>query len=382
MTVDDGTSVLNGLLTTDQGDGRFLYQYRIGTILANHNIYFASTPVSYVIDFDSGGGDGYMNPIPAVYDTAKQLPSCTFTKPGCTFAGWVLEGTSSPIYRDMESVKNLTPIENKRVKLVAQWAVPTCTVTFMNDHTNSVISVMSVNKGSTAMAPSYPTYTGYTATGWDKTPGNVTGDETFTMSYRANTYTVRFDKNNQAATGSMSDQQMTYGTAKKLNRNAFSCTGRTWIGWTTKSDGSGKSYKDEESVSNLTEVDGGTVTLYAQWSTNAYTVRFIDGHDSTVIKTQQVDYGKSATAPDKPVHKGYTASEWNGNYSNITKNTDITVNYSPNRYKIKFDSNGGASGSMSDVEAGYDAKKNLPVNGRDGMITPLERERRIRTVSR
>lgn len=646
----DGTSVLNGLLTTDQGDGRFLYQYRIGTILANHNIYFASTPVSYVIDFDSGGGTGYMNPIPAVYDTAKELPANTFTKQGCTFKGWALEGTSSPIYRDGESVKNLTPIEGKRVKLVAQWAVPTCTVTFMNGHTNSVISVVSVNKGSTAMAPSYPTYTGYTAlgwdksldnittdtvitaryrpntykiifnknaagatgtmsplsmeydarktltanafsyaghtfaswttqpdgsgmrysdmqsvenltdadggtvnlyakwtpltytvtfrdgydgstiktarvshgdsvtapsfpshvgytttgwdsplsnitsnrtitaqyrantyrivfdrnaddatgdmpsidmtyasaknltansysrtgytwncwntqadgrgtsyrnrqsvsnlvtadngsitlyaqwvpntytiefvdghdgttiksvqleygsaitapnapehagytaTGWDKTTGNVTGDETFTMSYRANTYTVRFDKNNQAATGSMPDQQMAYGAAKKLNRNAFSYTGRTWIGWSTKSDGSGKSYKDEESVRNLTEVDGGVVTLYAQWSTNAYTVRFIDGHDSTVIKTQQVDYGKSATAPDKPVHKGYTASEWNGNYSNITKNTDITVNYSPNRYKIKFDSNGGTSGSMSDVEAVYDAKKNLPAN--------------------
>ena len=646
----DGKSVLNGLLTTDEGDGRFLYQYRIGTILANHNIYFASAPVSYVIDFDSGGGTGYMNPIPAVYDTAKELPANTFTKQGCTFKGWALEGTSSPIYRDGESVKNLTPIEGKRVKLVAQWEVPTCTVTFMNGHTNSVISVVSVNKGSTAMAPSYPTYTGYTAlgwdksldnittdtvitaryrpnaykvifnknaasatgtmsplsmeydakktltanafsyaghtfaswttqpngsgmrysdmqsvgnltdvdggtvnlyaqwtpltytvtfrdgydgstiktarvshgdsvtapsfpshvgytttgwdsplsnitsnrtitaqyrantyrivfdrnaddatgdmpsmdmtyastknltansysrtgytwngwntqadgrgtsyrngqsvsnlvtadngsvtlyaqwvpntytikfvdghdgtaiksvqleygsaitapnapehagytaTGWDKTPGNVTGDETFTMSYRANTYTVRFDKNNQAATGSMSDQQMAYGTAKKLNRNAFSYTGRTWIGWTTKSDGSGKSYKDEESVSNLTEVDGGTVTLYAQWSTNAYTVRFIDGHDSTVIKTQQVDYGKSATAPDKPVHKGYTASEWNGNYSNITKNIDITVNYSPNRYKIKFDSNGGTSGSMSDIEAVYDAKKSLPAN--------------------
>lgn len=49
------------------------------------------------------------------------------------------------------------------------------------------------------------------------TPGNVTVDETFTMSYRANTYTVRFDKNNQTATGSMSDQQMEYGTAKKLS---------------------------------------------------------------------------------------------------------------------------------------------------------------------
>lgn len=647
----DGTSVLNGLMKDLPSDAGYIrYRYRIGTLLANHILHYKADPISYVIDFDNNGGEGEMNPIPAVYDTAKRLPSCTFTKPDCTFTGWVLEGTSSPIYRDMESVKNLTPIEGKRVKLVAQWTVPTCTVTFMNGHTNSVMSVVSVIKGNTVMAPSYPTYTGYTAlgwdksldnittdtvitaryrpnaykvifnknaagatgtmsplsmeygtkktltanafsysghafaswttqpdgtgarysdmqsvgnltdvdggtvnlyaqwtalaytvtfvdgydgstiktakvshgdsvtapsfpshigytatgwdsplsnitsnrtitakyrantyrivfdrnaddatgdmssmdmsyasaknltmnsysrtgytwngwnteangsgtsyrngqsvsnlvtadngsitlyaqwvpntytikfvdghdgtaiksvqleygsaitapnapvhagytaTGWDKTPGNVTGDETFTMSYRANTYTVRFDKNNQAATGSMSDQQMAYGTAKKLNRNAFSYTGRTWIGWTTKSDGSGKSYKDEESVSNLTEVDGGTVTLYAQWSTNAYTVRFIDGHDNSVIKTQQVDYGKSATAPDKPVHKGYTASEWNGNYTNITKNTDITVNYSPNRYKIKFDSNGGTSGSMSDVEAVYDAKKNLPAN--------------------
>ena len=645
----DGKSVLNGLLTTDEGDGRFLYQYRIGTILANHNIYFASAPVSYVIDFDSGGGTGYMNPIPAVYDTAKELPANTFTKQGCTFKGWALEGTSSPIYRDGESVKNLTPIEGKRVKLVAQWEVPTCTVTFMNGHTNSVISVVSVNKGSTAMAPSYPTYTGYTAlgwdksldsittdtvitaryrpntykiifnknaagatgtmsplsmeydakktltanafsyaghtfalwttqpdgsgmrysdmqsvgnltdvdggtvnlyakwtpltytvtfrdgydgstiktarvshgdsvtepsfpshigytatgwdsplsnitsnrtitanyrantyrivfdrnaddatgdmpsmdmtyastknltansysrtgytwngwntqadgrgtpylnrqsvsnlvtadngsvtlyaqwvpntytikfvdghdgtaiksvqleygsaitapnapehagytaTGWDKTPGSVTGDETFTMSYRANTYTVRFDKNNQAATGSMSDQQMAYGTAKKLNRNAFSYTGRTWIGWTTKSDGSGKSYKDEESVSNLTEVDGGTVTLYAQWSTNAYTVRFIDGHDNSVIKTQQVDYGKSATAPDKPVHKGYTASSWDGNYTNVTHNESVTLSYRANSYSIAFDSNGG-SGTMPNQQLKYDKSVRLDAN--------------------
>ena len=645
----DGKSVLNGLLTTDEGDGRFLYQYRIGTILANHNIYFASAPVSYVIDFDSGGGTGYMNPIPAVYDTAKELPANTFTKQGCTFKGWALEGTSSPIYRDGESVKNLTPIEGKRVKLVAQWEVPTCTVTFMNGHTNSVISVVSVNKGSTAMAPSYPTYTGYTAlgwdksldsittdtvitaryrpntykiifnknaagatgtmsplsmeydakktltanafsyaghtfalwttqpdgsgmrysdmqsvgnltdvdggtvnlyakwtpltytvtfrdgydgstiktarvshgdsvtepsfpshigytatgwdsplsnitsnrtitanyrantyrivfdrnaddatgdmpsmdmtyastknltansysrtgytwngwntqadgrgtsylnrqsvsnlvtadngsvtlyaqwvpntytikfvdghdgtaiksvqleygsaitapnapehagytaTGWDKTPGSVTGDETFTMSYRANTYTVRFDKNNQAATGSMSNQQMAYGTAKKLNRNAFSYTGRTWIGWTTKSDGSGKSYKDEESVSNLTEVDGGTVTLYAQWSTNAYTVRFIDGHDNSVIKTQQVDYGKSATAPDKPVHKGYTASSWDGNYTNVTHNESVTLSYRANSYSIAFDSNGG-SGTMPNQQLKYDKSVRLDAN--------------------
>ena len=163
--------------------GYIRYRYRIGTLLANHILHYKADPISYVIDFDNNGGEGEMNPIPAVYDTAKQLPSCTFTKPGCTFTGWVLEGTSSPIYRDMESVKNLTPIEGKRVKLVAQWTVPTCTVTFMNGHTNSVMSVVSVPKGSTAMAPSYPAYTGYTALGWDKSLDNITTDTVITARY-------------------------------------------------------------------------------------------------------------------------------------------------------------------------------------------------------
>lgn len=156
----DGTSVLNGLIKDEPNSAGYVtYTYRIGTLLASHNLHYKADPISYVIDFDSNGGDGEMNPIAAVYDTAKELPINTFTKSGCTFTGWALEGTSSPIYRDGESVKNLTPIEGKRVKLVAQWTVPTCTVTFMNGHTNSVMSVISVNKGSTATAPSYPTYT-------------------------------------------------------------------------------------------------------------------------------------------------------------------------------------------------------------------------------
>lgn len=37
------------------------------------------------------------------------------------------------------------------------------------------------------------------------------------------------------------------------------------IGWNTKADGSGTAYKDGASVENLSEDNGSTVTLYAQW---------------------------------------------------------------------------------------------------------------------
>lgn len=35
--------------------------------------------------------------------------------------------------------------------------------------------------------------------------------------------------------------------------------------WNTAEDGSGKNYKDKDTVSKLVEEDGGNVTIYAQW---------------------------------------------------------------------------------------------------------------------
>lgn len=116
--------------------------------------------------------------------------------------------------------------------------------------------------------------TGYTFVGWYNSSGtqqttnktlsiNPTANATYYAYYKANQYTVKFNAN--GGTGSMSNQSYAYGVSQALTANAFTRTGYTFEGWNTKADGTGTSYTDNQSVSNLSSTDGATVTLYAQW---------------------------------------------------------------------------------------------------------------------
>ena len=95
--------------------------------------------------------------------------------------------------------------------------------------------------------------------------GNYTGSVSAHFNIRWARYYVHFDKNHDNATGSMSDQQFTYNTAQNLTDNAFSLGSYPFAGWSTTPNGA-VTYTDGQSVSNLTAVDGETVTLYAQWT--------------------------------------------------------------------------------------------------------------------
>ena len=126
--------------------------------------------------------------------------------------------------------------------------------------------------------PSAPTRTGYTFGGWSngstthqpEATVTITADTTFTAQWTANQYTVKFDAN--GGDGSISNQAFTYDVPQALTANTFTRTGYTFAGWNTAADGTGTAYADERQVSNLTAVSGGTVTLYAQWTANTYTV--------------------------------------------------------------------------------------------------------------
>ena len=80
-------------------------------------------------------------------------------------------------------------------------------------------------------------------------------------------YTVRFDKNADAATGAMPDQTIASGAAEALAANQFVREGWTFTGWNTQPDGSGTAYANQASVRDLVAA-GGSVTLYAQWKEN------------------------------------------------------------------------------------------------------------------
>ncbi len=84
-----------------------------------------------------------------------------------------------------------------------------------------------------------------------------------------NSYSVHFDKNNDDyASGTMADQAFTYGVAQPLTANAFTSSesSQTFDGWNTQADGTGTAYSDGQTVLNLTDVQGATVTLYGRWT--------------------------------------------------------------------------------------------------------------------
>ena len=59
---------------------------------------------------------------------------------------------------------------------------------------------------------------------------------------------------------------------------------------------------------------------------NQYTVTFVD-YDGSVLGTQTVFQGSSATAPTEPTREGYTFEQWDKDYSNVVESMTVTAVY-------------------------------------------------------
>lgn len=334
-------------------------------ITQNMTVTVNYRPNRYTIRFDGNatGISGSMSDMQMEYDKAKNLTANAFSLSGHSWLNWnTAAAGNAKSYTNGQSVKNLTEADGGVVTLYAQWSTNAYTVTFVDGHTGRNISNVSVDYGGSVTPPAYPTHPGYTPTGWDKSTTNVTQNMIVTANYRPNVYRIHFDGNATGVTGNMTDMDMEYDKAKNLTTNAYALDGHSWLSWNTAANGSGKTYSNGQSVKNLTETDGGTVTLYAQWSTNAYTVTFVDGHDGKTIKQESVNYGGTATAPDAPEHEGYTSTQWDKRFDNVTSNITVTLEYIANEYTINFDGNGATSGSMQPLQMQYDKEKNLTAN--------------------
>ncbi|MBQ6349103.1 MAG: InlB B-repeat-containing protein [Clostridia bacterium] len=257
------------------------------------------TANTYTVAFDKNGGTGTMDSQSFTYDEAKTLTDNAFTRTGYAFDSWnTKDDGTGDKYADKASVKNLTAKANGTVTLYAQW--------------------------------------------------------------KANTYTVVF--NNNGGTGTMVSQSFTYDVEKALTANSFTRTGYAFNGWNTAADGKGTAYTDKQKVKNLASTNGASVTLYAQWKVNQYTITFNTDGGSKIDPITK-DYGAAVTAPADPTRTGYEFTGWDTTIPTTmpAENLTVTAQWRPHVLTVKFDANGG-DGTMAAVTLSYGEEKSLPVN--------------------
>jgi len=283
----------------------------------------------YVVRFVTNGG----SPVPAdqaVSANGKAAePSPVMSKTNeqtgepCTFGGWYSDAdcTVPWIFADY-------PVNGTTV-LYAKWNQQNFyTVNFITNCSIPAPLQQTVPRFTTVKDPGALQRTGYTFDGWYwyYAPGvlsqwiftsNAPDANTFLYAqWTPISYTVKYDRNSTDATGSMSDVPCTYDEDLTIAANAFTRTGYTFIGWNTLLDGDktgqGTHYTAGQPVRNLSVTNGATVTLYAQWSINSYTVTFNTNGGTPVPPVQTVTYGSTATEPVNPVPvlDNYTLIHW------------------------------------------------------------------------
>lgn len=98
----------------------------------------------------------------------------------------------------------------------------------------------------------------------------------------------------------------------------------------------GRLYRDADFLKPLTKdskVKNGD-TVYVKWTINSYTVTFMDG--KTVLKTEKVQHGSAATAPEVPEKDGRTFKEWDKDFSKVTSDLTINAVYDVDKFTVTF----------------------------------------------
>ena len=324
--------------------------YELDYITGSVTLYAGWMPIEYYIAFDSnsataddyGTVTGDMGEYPTDYDMEFELPECGYTAKGYEFIGWQYED-SQDVYQPGDVVSNLSTEDQATVTFYALWDKLDYTVSFdLNGGSGSMANETHVGGVAKTLATYSGTKTGYTFAGWSKTDGattaTYTNGQSVTLSqtdtnitlhavWTANTYTINFHAN--GGTGTVNSISATYDKSVTLPSNSFTRTGYTFLGWSDEQNSYEAEWEAGESVSNLTSTNKGTVTLFAIWSANSYTVKFNgNGSTSGSMSNQSFTYDYAQALTANAFKRAYTVTyNYNGNGSaNSTATATATFN--------------------------------------------------------
>ena len=200
------------------------------------------------------------------------------------------------------------------------------------------------------------------------------GNFTLTAQWSPWKHTVRYDanaKNDTSVKGIPASQSKTANVDIKLSSGVPTRNGYTFLGWNTKADGKGTAYASGAIYKN--DQNGGTVTLYAQWTPWKHVLHYDKNvptsSTSQTVSNMPVDQTKTfgqfmAISNLVPTRKGYTFAGWytqsNGTGTKYDPGSNYaadqnggTVNlyakWTPWTYNIKYDQNVKSTSSSKTV---------------------------------
>jgi uncharacterized repeat protein (TIGR02543 family) len=193
---------------------------------------------------------------------------------------------------------------------------------------------------------------------------NKTLDTIYVKSVILNGYTISFDKNDAAATGTMDKQTINSGDSAKLLSNSFAKTGSIFSGWATSSSGA-VVFKDGANYTMGTA----NVTLFAVWAAiPTYTLTY-DGNTNSAGTVPSAVTGilsgasVTVTAVGTLVKTDYAFAGWNtaadgsgtayaaGSNITISANTTLYAQWTPT-YSLTYNGNSSTGGTAPSTASG------------------------------
>ena len=170
-------------------------------------------------------------------------------------------------------------------------------------------------------------------------------------------HTVKYDAN--GGTGAPSSQTKTWGSTITLSTTKPTREGYTFNNWNTQSDGSGASY--DSGATYGADQKGGTVTLYAQWTANTYTIQYYANGGSGSMEDTIVTYNtESKTRDNAFTRSGYKFKGWTM-YRISDKKWQYTLSDGTREFYIEGSNPDGSAKTV--YKNGFTSKNASPVNG-------------------
>lgn len=315
---------------------------------ANVTLYAQWKKTKYTISYElNGGKNNSANPAQYYYTTSTinfKNPS----KTGYTFGGWY---TNSKYKTKITQIKKGST-GNK--KIYAKWNQIKYTIKYnLNGGKNNSANPVQYYYTTSTITLKNPTRTGYTFDGWytdsdctnpiTEVTENSTGNKSVYAKWIANQYNVTFNGNG-AVSGEMDDiTEVKYGANIMLPYSNYigEESDYDFVGWNTKPDGTGTTYKEGATVKNLTAINNGTVTLYAKWGVEVPT--FV-GIENIKYDKVGIEFNKTKSADGYIIYRSKSA---NKGYSEITTIEIDKNSYLESIYDTKYYSDSSLSPSTT-----------------------------------